>query len=492
MGRRRTQPTPAGNAGRVALYVRVSSLMGRSGDDFHSPDVQIDGMRGLITREGLREVAVVDDDIDASGQTFNRRGIARLRDMVEARQVDVVAVYMLSRVGRNLAESLAFIRWLRERSVSIISATEKIDETPEGQFMVGMWLNMAELQGNQIAQSWARIIERRARLGRPHGNVPQGYVRTSEGHTVDPRLGPAITAMFTAYANDEQVADITAAYAAARGRPVAKSAVKAMLRNPFYAGRVVLHSSTGGVVDVPGIHEPLVDEHTWRRVQRRMTADRTTPPRHLAPAYSLTGLGICAYCGRNLQVWNSMEKGKGNPTRRLKCMRQNEVRACPGIGTPLYAPIEQRVIEEVKAYAAGLRGNPRERAAQEARTARAGIAVGDIEREVQRIREAISRLTGRWARGGMPDDAYEENLERLTAEQQVLAAQLERAEEVVEAPPPGEVVLLVDRMFELWPDLSEADRNRGLKSVLRGFRVRRGAFWREPTGDRVSDLLFRW
>jgi DNA invertase Pin-like site-specific DNA recombinase len=491
MARRRLSAVPA-NAGRVLLYVRVSALKGRGGDDFHSPEVQLDGMRNLISREGLREVGVIDDDIDASGQSINRRGIARIRAMVEARQVDVVAVYMLSRVGRNLAESLAFIRWLREHGVSIISANEKIDDSPEGQFMVGMWLNMAELQGNQIGQGWARIIERRAKLGRHHGNVPQGYLRTDDGYTIDPHLGPAVTAAFVAYANGSHVAEITDAFAAARGRPVAKSRVKAMLRNPIYAGRVVVHSSTGGTIDVPGVHPPLVDDITWVRAQRRMDADRQTPPRHLAPAYSLTGLGICPYCRRKLQIWNSTEKGKDNPTRRLTCTRKWEVRDCEGIGTPLYAPIEDVVLDEVRKYAAGLRGNPTARAAQEARTARAGVDATAIERDLARTREAMGRLTERWARRAVPDEAYEQALSRLTAAQEAQVAQLEVAREVSDAPSPGEVVHLVDEMFEMWPDMTEAERNRALKSVLRRFTVRRAGFWREPEEDRISGFEFRW
>lgn len=489
--RRRNQPTIA-NAGRVLLYVRVSALMGRAGEDFHSPDMQVGGMRDLIRREGLREVAVVDDDIDASGQTFNRKGIDRIRTMVEARQVDVVAVYMLSRVGRNLAESLAFIRWLRDHNVSIISATEKIDDSPEGQFMVGMWLNMAELQGNQIGNSWARVIERRARLGRHHGNVPQGYLRSADGYVTDPQLGPVITAMFTAYADGGLVADITRMFATARGRPVAKSRVKAMLRNPIYVGRVVLHSSTGGPIDVPGVHPSLVDEVTWQRAQRRMAADRTIPPRHLAPAYALTGLGSCAHCGMNLQVWHSMEKGKDNPTRRLVCKRRLEVSACSGIGSPLYAPIERAVLDEVRAYAARLRGNPGARAAQEARAARAGQDAGTAERELAKTREAMVRLAERWARRAVSDRTYEQTMARLTDTEDMQVARLDSAREVSEAPPPGKVVILVDRLLEVWPDLTEADRNRGLKTVLRKFTVRRTEFWREPADECVGGFDFRW
>ncbi|GAA2346472.1 recombinase family protein [Dactylosporangium salmoneum] len=491
---RRRSSTPRSNAGRVILYVRVSALMGRGGDDFHSPDVQADGMRNLIARENLREVGVIDDDIDESGRSLDRPGIRRIRGMVEARQVDVVAVYTLSRVGRNLAESLEFIKWLRKHGVSIISATEKIDDTPEGQFMVGMWLNMAELQSNQIGQAWARVIERRARLGRPHGHAPQGYTRTDAGYIVDERLGPAVREMFTAYAAGAPVAQIVAAYGAARGTPIQRSTVKVMMRNPIYVGRIVLDSSTGGKIEVPGQHEPLVDELTWARVQRRMATDRQTPPRHLAAAYSLTSLGMCPHCKRNLQIWHSTEHGKDNQTRRIKCTRRNQIpdADCPGIGTPLYAPIEREVLRAVEEYAAKLRGDPGAREAQLARVVQAGRNVKGLERELNRTKDALIRLTEGWARGDVPDVAYEAARQRFADAEAKLAAQLEHAREVADAPPPAQVVQLVDEVLDLWGDMTEAERNRGLKTVLVKFTVRRGVWPREPIEDRVGGFVWRW
>lgn len=492
---RRTIKPALSSAGRVVLYVRVSALMGRSGDDFHSPAVQVDGMRGLIAREGLREVDVIDDDIDKSGQRMNRPGIARIRAMVEAKQIDVVAVYMLSRVGRNLAESLAFIRWLREHGVSIISATEKIDDTPEGQFMVGMWLNMAELQGNQIAQSWARIIERRAKLGRPHGGrTPQGYTRNEDGaYVIDERLGPAVRAMFHAYADGVPVGQIAAEFADARGKPINLTQVKVMLRSPIYAGRIAVDSSTGGKIDVPGLHEAIIDEVTWQRVQRRIAADRWTPPRHLAPAYSLTGFGICPYCERHLQVWHSTEPGKDAAARRrLICVRRNRSRDCDGIGSPLYAPIEAEVLAAVGEYAAKLRGNPGAREAQQARTAQASLDVKELEREQKRAKDALIRLTEGWARGNVPDVAYEAARQRFADAEETLAAKLTDAQRISEAPPPAAVIRLVDELLDMWPDLSESEKNRGLSRVLVSFTVRRGVTQRERVENRVGGFVFRW
>lgn len=490
--RRPLHPVPD-HPSRVLLYVRVSAKMGRDGDAFHSPDLQIEGMRRAPSLAGLQEVAVIDDDIDRSGRTFDRPGIARIRAMVEARQADVVAVNDLTRIGRNLSESLTFIKWLRERGVSVVSAQQpQVDDSAEGQFMLGLWLNLAELQSNQIAASWSRVIARRANLGFAHARPAQGYVKVNGRLEIDPILGPAVTLAAEAYARGDPITDITFNFGAARGKAVTRGNLKSLLQNPLYRGRVVVHVKSGTKIDVEGVHPALISEATWAKMQRRFAAERTQPPRHLEPQYSLTGLLKCADCGNNLQIWHSMDHGKTEQTRRIMCPRRRETGDCSGIGTPRYDGVEGAVLDAVREYAHRLRGNPAERAQQRARTARAGADLPALERELKATRAAMAKLTTRWAKGGLPELAYEVSLTELVAAERSLMAQVEQARETAEAPPPSKVVGLIERMMQLWPDMTGAERNRALKSVLRSAKVRRAAFWREPEAPRVFDFDFRW
>lgn len=493
MPRTRKLSTVPNAPGRALLYLRVSALMGRSGDDFHSPEVQLHAMRQTIAAAGLREVAVIDDDIDVTGRTFDRKGVARIRAMVEAGQVDVVAVYALSRIGRNLSESLTFVKWLRARGVSVISSQERIDDTPEGQFMVGMWLGMAELQSEQIGIGWARVIERRARLGKAHAGItPEGYRRVDGRLEPDPVLGPAMAKAFGAYAAGDPVSEIVRRYNTVRGRPIAKTNFKKLLHNPIYLGVVVVHSKTGGRIETRGEHAPLIDQAIWDRVLRRLAKDRTTPPRHLNPQHSLTGLLRCDACGNALQVTHSYEHGKDRPNPRVMCTRKQGVGDCPGIGHPLYAEVERAVLDMVTSYAERLRGNPVARQAQLRKAENAAADAGTLERELARTREAMTRLTERWARRAMNDRNYDTAMARLAeAEARQLDA-LAAAQDVSQAPDTGAVVVLIDQMLELWPRMTGGERNRVLKSVLRQVTVRRAEYWREPPYDCVMDPVFHW
>jgi site-specific DNA recombinase len=483
----RALPTPP-NQNRVLAYIRVSALMGRGGRDFHSPEVQIDGIRGLVSREGLTEVAVVDDDIDTSGQTMTRKGIARIRALVENGQVDILAVHTLSRIGRNLAEALTFIRWLRERGVRVISASEGFDETPEGQFQLGLWLNLAELQGKQIGAGWARIIARRAKVGRAHGRSAVGYLKKPDGDlVVDPDLGPAVTEMFAAYARGDPIAAITATFAAARHLPISRRTVKHMLGNALYHGRVIVRSKQAGDLDFPGVHPKLVDDDTWELVQARMFEDSRTPARRLTPTYALTGLLTCAHCGRALFVRTAKEKGA--PVRRIFCGHADMTRGCDGIGRPLCDPIEDALLAEVVNFARYLRDD---RPAARKPTGFRQRDATAVERELAGTRDAMARITERWARKAMPDSTYEVSMARLAATEQDQLAELRAVEAPAVTPAPAATLALTERLLALWPKMLPAERNFALKSVLRKATIRRAAFWHEPAADRITDIELRW
>lgn len=477
------------------MYRRVSALMGRSGEDFHSPDMQAEAMRRTIATAGLQEVGIV-DDIDVSGRTFSRKGLDQIRAMVEQRQVDVVAVYDLSRLGRNLSEALTFIKWLREHGVTVLSTQERIDESPEGQYMLGQFLGLAELYSAQIGRRWSEIIARRARRGQTHGPTALGYLRDRKGDLIeDPGLGPAVRQAFTAYAAGNRIADIVEDFTAIYGRPIARNTIKSMFRNSVYRGRVTLQSKAAGVVDVPGSHPRLVDDDTWELVEQRLMADAVAPAQHLAPMYSLTGLTECAHCGRALHVNTNLEFAPGTRERirvkRLVCGYSRATGGCEGIGTPQYAPIEVAVLDEVLRYVQHLRDD-RPASQRGGASLPAALDPESLKQKLDRTRDAMTKMTELWARGGVPDASYEENVERFRAEEAELLARWRAAQNPAREPPRAQVLDLAGKLLELWPNLLPHERNRALRAVVLRVVMRRADRWREPGPDRITAIEFRY
>lgn len=472
--RRSAAPTKPRN---VVPYVRVSALFGRGGDDFHSPDVQLAAIRRVIAPAGLREVAIV-QDIDRTGRHFAREGIDQIRRMAKAGQIDVLAVYDVSRLGRNVRESLTFLAELADLGVTIVSACEQVDtSTPAGRLMLTNMLAIAEYRSDEIGRGWSNAIARRAERGQHHGK-PLGYAHKDKRLVPDPILGPAMKEAFRRYADDVPISEIARYICTVRGKPIITANLKKCFRSPVYRGYVVTGSE-----QLPGEHEALVDEETWKRVQDRLIREAGAPPRHLAPTWSLVGLCYCPD-GHRLQRQPYERRNE----ERLVC-GMNEARApggCRGIGTPLLAKVEQEVLRQVAQYADKLRYDHATRAERLARMSAARSDRDILERKASQAKAGMVRLATRWAMGEVPDAVYQESMAELRQAESDAAAELARLGAVEEPPDPIEAAGAVDMLFSLWPEMTFAERGRALRKVVERVVVRRAERWREPEEERVT------
>lgn len=488
--RRRLAAVPE-SPGRVVLYRRVSALMGRGGEDFHSPDLQAAAMRRHVAGLGLREVGVV-DDIDVSGRTFSREGLDQIREMVEAGQVDAVAVYDLSRLGRNAGEALRFIKWLRDHRVSIISTVEKIDDTPEGQFILTQFLGLAQLYSDQIGRRWSEVIFRRAELGHAHGGGSGrlGYRREGDQLVVDPVVGPAMAEAFRMFARDEPIAQIARMVSRARGKPTQIQTVKRALHNPFYLGQVVIwgigrhrlpNAHDTPIFVGPGRQPPLVDEETWRICQERHKRDARTPPRRRTPSNPVAGILACAHCERLMQQHGTNSQGV-----RVECVRRGVRGGCKGPGSPPLAVVVAAVLDKVSEHIRLLRSDPVAQAAATGRSARAGADLAQIRRELEDTRRAMAKLAAGWAAGKVPDGVYEQAMEPLIAAKSELEDRSAEAAVSSSQPAPAKIANLAERMLAAWPKMTVPEKNRALKQVVKHATLRRAERWREPVADRIE------
>jgi site-specific DNA recombinase len=466
---------------RVALYVRVSALMGRGGDDFHSPDVQTGAMRRLTA--GLQEVEVI-EDIDQTGRTFSRDGIDKIRRLAEAHAIDAVAVYNVSRFGRNVLESLKFLSWLAEHGVTILSATEHIDtSTPAGKWMLTNMLAIAEMRSDEIGREWASTIQHRTEAGKQHGRPATGYVRGPDGRlAADPVVGPAVRAAFIDYAAGVGARRIRLAVRAASGLEIAPSTLKRILGNRVYLGIARVRGQLG-LVEVPGAHEPLVDEVTWQRVQARIAADRTVAPALKAVKYPLSGLCQCGVCKRGC----GHKKARTNGGLALVCSRQWEnLEPCTGCGAMPAAEVLDEVLRRVAVYVAALKTDTTVQAAVAARTRRAGIDAKAVDGELSATRRAMSRATERWARGQLDDRTYDDTMTSLRQTETELAVTLGSLQQAAERPAPKRVGALGQRLLKLWPQMNAEQRNRALKDLIEKIELMPASRYREPARLRME------
>ena len=117
------------------------------------------------------------DDGGFSGGSMERPALRRLLDDVEAGKIDVVVVYKIDRLTRNLADFARIVETFDARSVSFVSVTQAFNTTSSmGRLTLNVLLSFAqferEVTGERIRDKIAASKARGMWMG---GVPPLGY-----------------------------------------------------------------------------------------------------------------------------------------------------------------------------------------------------------------------------------------------------------------------------------------------------------------------------
>lgn len=473
-------------ASRVLLYIRVSALMNRGGDDFHSPEIQTSTIRRKTL--GMQEVGVIDCDIDQTGTTFAREGIDKVKELAEARAFDVLAVYNVARLGRNTYESLKFLNELADHGITIISAREHIDtSTPSGRKHLTDLLSGAQMRSEEIGEDWSAAIEHRFQQGH-HPGRNLGYLHVDKRKVKDPLWGPLIEEAFSKYAKEIPTRQICAYIYASTGRHIEPKNLKRMLENSVYIGQATLHGHTKA-----GNHEPLVKPDVWQTVQTRLARERGEPPRVKEMAWFLAGLvrcgssAGCPRCGDSEMCPVSSHGPDHYGVERLICGHQAKASAkCAGVATPVKAQLEAGVLDRVTEHISQLKINLSARVQAMMRAAEARTDAATLRAQQDEARAAITKLVTSWALGKVPDHAYEASLAELRAAESAAATGLKEAEAISKVRDPGEIIAAAEAMLELWPDLIEPERARLIRKIVKRVVIAKPQRRGQPLGGRID------
>ena len=117
---------------KVWLYYRLS----RDEDkELNSLSNQRNIIHHYAVTNGHEVVGESFDD-NVSGMHFNREGIDKIYEVVEAGKIEAIIVKDLSRLGRHRTQTALFIDYLREHDVRVLSATENIDTFNENDDLI--------------------------------------------------------------------------------------------------------------------------------------------------------------------------------------------------------------------------------------------------------------------------------------------------------------------------------------------------------------------
>ena len=267
-------------------------------------------------REGLEVVRVFMEEGE-SAKTADRTELKKLLEFcrLNKKRVRVVVVHSLSRFSRDAATHHALRGMLRGLGIGLRSVTEPIDDSPAGKFMESLFSSVAQFDNDMKAERTRAGMRAAQDRGRWTFQAPIGYLTGPSGGpslVADPTRAALIRLAFerfdTEACSKRELLDFISARGlkTRRGRTLSAQTLNSILRNPLYAGRIVVPKFGAGVVR--GDFEPLLSDGLFDRVQARLAGRSTTAITHARkhPDFPLRRIVRCESCGRPLTgSWSS-------------------------------------------------------------------------------------------------------------------------------------------------------------------------------------------
>ncbi|MGH8903162.1 MAG: recombinase family protein [Egibacteraceae bacterium] len=208
----RESASSASETKRAVVYLRVSTP-GQVKTDYDPEGISLPAQRRKCAEQARELGAIIVDEYLEPGRSatsIHKRPVFKeMIDRIKQKHdVDFVIVYSLSRMHRNWAENGITYAMLRELSVTLVSATEKFDDTPLGEAMHGFLAVFNGFQSRANGEDIKFKMGEKARKGGTVTMAPLGYLNVREQFegreirtiAIDPQRAPFVCMAFELYA----------------------------------------------------------------------------------------------------------------------------------------------------------------------------------------------------------------------------------------------------------------------------------------------------
>ncbi len=342
---------------RIAIYSR-KSIETDTGESIKN---QIAICKRYFERDNEVCKFEVFEDEGFSGGNINRPDFKRMMQLIKIKQFDIVAVYKVDRIARNIVDFVNVFDELEKLGVKLVSVTEGFDpSTPIGKMMMMLLASFAEMERMNIAQRVKDNMKELAKLGHwSGGTAPSGYSveRIKEGskyvsYLKKEKEADNIKEIFKKYASGYTAFEIHK-YFKLKGVTYNPKTIYGILTNPTYLKATnqsvkyleskgyAIYGEPNGCGFLPynrrprkngvkgwkdksmlvGIskHEPTVDLNLWIAVQNQLDKKTVAPHPHESNFTFLTGGIMKCKCGSGMGVSPSKLRSDGTRRYYFKC-----------------------------------------------------------------------------------------------------------------------------------------------------------------------------
>ncbi len=178
------------NDDRIAIYSRKSKFTGKGESIGNQVELCKDYIRTHYGDQAA-ESSIIYEDEGFSGGNLNRPGFRKMMEAAKERKFNMIIVYRLDRISRNISDFSGLIEELSHLDIAFVSIKEQFDTgTPMGRAMMYIASVFSQLERETIAERIRDNMHELAKTGRWLGGVtPTGYGSESiKSVTVDGKM----------------------------------------------------------------------------------------------------------------------------------------------------------------------------------------------------------------------------------------------------------------------------------------------------------------
>ncbi|MHB1391859.1 MAG: recombinase family protein [Clostridia bacterium] len=298
---------------KAALYIRVSTE--EQAQDGQSVSAQAETLKQYCSAFDI-EVSDVYIDLGLSGKSLkDRQELKRLIEDCGRRQFDMVLVWKISRLSRNLKDLLYLIDIFERNNVHFASCSEKFDtSTPVGRMTLQLLGSIAEFERNTIIENVKLGLKEFARKGGKSTSV-LGYDNVNKKLLINEREEIIVKLIFSLYTDNglsfSAIAEYlnSLGYRTKRGSKFGSSSISYAIHNPVYVGINRHMINTEKEYSIQGEHPAIIDPVVWEKAQN-------INPKFIKRKASTTYIDsmplqvACMQCSSPMKIFYAYSKGK--------------------------------------------------------------------------------------------------------------------------------------------------------------------------------------
>ena len=314
---------------KAVIYARYSSDNQRE----ESIEGQVRECQSFAERKGYTVIRTYIDRALSGTRADNRPEFQQMISDSTLREFQYVIVWKIDRFSRDKFDSVKYKYALKSSGVSVISATEPIDGSPEGQMMESVFEGISVYYIKDLAQKTSRGMTENAIKGKFNGGtLTFGYMIDENHHfQLDPVNAPIVLDVFTRYSEGETI------------RSILDDINSKMSNNGRkFTYHFLKFQDTVNNEAIP----PIVTQELFDKCQHRLNVNKHKAGsfKNNKEKYLLTGKIFCGICGATISGISGTGKCK-SIYRYYKCMNVKKHKCNK-------KPVQKELIENIVLNAA--------------------------------------------------------------------------------------------------------------------------------------------